>query len=86
MGTLTARGRKQIKAKNFAGPGRTYPDEDPGHARAALSRVSANGSPAVKAEVRANVHKKYPSMGKPKVAKADKHSQPKFPKVAKEYT
>lgn len=36
------------------------PDES--HARDALSRVSANGSPAEKAAVRRRVHAKYPDI------------------------
>lgn len=62
MAKLTASGRDKIKAKNFAGPDRSYPIEDKSHARNALSRVSANGSPAVKAEVRAKVEEKYPGI------------------------
>lgn len=64
MAKLTTAGRNKIAGKNFAGPARSYPIENASHARNALSRVSANGSPAVKAEVRAKVHAKYPSIGK----------------------
>jgi hypothetical protein len=62
MGKLTAKARKALPPKDFAGPDESYPDEDPAHARDALSRVSANGAPAVKAQVRKNVAKKYPNM------------------------
>ena len=63
MAKLTAKQRKKIPAKDFAlGKGR-YPIEDASHARNALSRVSANGTPAEKAEVRAKVHAKYPGIG-----------------------
>lgn len=63
MAKLTAEARKKIPAKDFAlGKGR-YPIEDKSHARNALARVSGNGSPAEKAEVRRKVHAKYPSMG-----------------------
>lgn len=63
MAKLTAKARKKIPAKDFAlGKGR-YPIEDKSHARNALSRVSANGTPAEKATVRAKVHAKYPSIG-----------------------
>jgi hypothetical protein len=72
MAKLTAKARKSISGKNFAGPDRSYPDEDKSHARNALSRVSANGSPAVKKEVRAKVHAKYPDIGKSRGPKADK--------------
>jgi hypothetical protein len=63
MSKLTSAGRDKIAPKNFAGPNKSYPIEDKNHARNALSRVSQNGSPAVKAEVRAKVHEKYPSIG-----------------------
>lgn len=62
MAKLTTKARKRLPTKDFAGPGRSYPIENPSHARDALSRVSANGSPKVKAEVRAKVAKKYPSI------------------------
>jgi len=60
---LTARARKAIPTKEFAGPDRSYPIENASHARNALARV-ANKSPALKAEVRAKVHAKYPGIGK----------------------
>jgi hypothetical protein len=63
-GHLTANARNHMKASTFAGPDRSYPINDASHARNALSRVSANGSPAVKAEVRAAVHRKFPGIGK----------------------
>lgn len=63
MTKLTTKARKAIPSKDFAGPDRSYPIEDKSHARNALSRVSANGSPALKARVRAAVHRKYPSIG-----------------------
>jgi hypothetical protein len=62
-GPLNANRRNALPAKSFAGPDRSYPIEDPNHARAALSRV-ANKSPALKAKVRAAVHRKYPGIGK----------------------
>lgn len=46
-----------------AGSG-SYPIPDKGHAMAALSRVSANGTPAEKAAVRAKVHAKFPGIGR----------------------
>lgn len=62
MAKLSAEGRRELPGSDFAGPKRSYPVNDAAHARAALSRVSANGSPAVKAEVRAKVAERYPSM------------------------
>ena len=60
---LTTKARKAIPTKSFAGPDRSYPIEDASHARNALSRVSQHGSPALKAKVRAAVHRKYPGIG-----------------------
>jgi hypothetical protein len=64
MAKLTTAGRKRIKPKNFALPGRRYPIEDRAHARNALARVSQFGSSSEKARVRAAVKRKYPSIGK----------------------
>lgn len=62
MGKLTGKERNALPKKDFAGPARSYPDDTKNRARDALSRVSANGTPAVKAEVRRNVAEKYPSI------------------------
>jgi hypothetical protein len=67
---LTTKARKAIPAKDFAGPHRSYPIENPSHARNALARAS--GKP-VEAEVRAKVHKKYPSIGKSVVPRGEHH-------------
>jgi hypothetical protein len=64
MARLTASTRRALPTGEFALPGRRYPIEDKAHARNALSRVSANGTPAEKATVRAKVHRKYPDIGK----------------------
>lgn len=64
MARLTTRARKKLPAGKFAGPDRSYPINNASHARNALSRVSANGSPALKAEVRRKVHAAYPSIGR----------------------
>lgn len=61
---LTARGRNQIKEKNFALPGERYPIQDRAHARNALARVAQHGSPEEQARVRAKVHAKFPGIGK----------------------
>src|SRR5690242_2088164 len=63
VGKLTAAERKHIPMGQFAGPHRSYPINDASHARNALSRVSQNGSPALQAQVRAAVHRKYPGIG-----------------------
>lgn len=69
MAKLTTAARKAIPGSNFALPGRRYPIENASHARNALSRVSANGTPAEKAAVRAKVHKKFPGIGRSKTKK-----------------
>jgi hypothetical protein len=74
MGKLNAKKRNALPGKDFAGPDRSYPDEDLGHARAALSRVSANGSPKVKKEVRAKVHRDWPGIKVKGLKKAGKIS------------
>lgn len=40
MAKLTAAARNELPTGKFAGPGRTYPVEDPPHAKAAKSRAS----------------------------------------------
>jgi hypothetical protein len=65
MAKLKEATRNKLPAKDFAGPGRSFPIEDASHARNALARV-ANKSPAEKKEVRAKVHSKYPDIGKRK--------------------
>lgn len=62
-GPLTAKRRNALPTKSFAGPDRSYPINDPNHARNALSRVSQHGSPELKERVRAAVHRKYPGIG-----------------------
>lgn len=61
---LTSEKRNSLKSSSFAGPDRSYPANDKNHARNALARVSEFGSPSLKKEVRAKVHKKYHSIGK----------------------
>ena len=77
-GWLSAKDRQDLPKSDFALPGKgkgpkgagagSYPILDRAHGIAALSRVSANGSPSEKAAVRAKVHAKYPTLG----SKADK--------------
>ena len=62
MARLTAKRRNALPTKSFAGPDRSYPINDPSHARNALARVSQFGSPQLKAQVRAKVHKKFPGI------------------------
>lgn len=64
MAKLTTAARNALPNSAFAGPNRSYPVNDPSHARNALSRVSQFGSSALKSKVRAKVHKKFSSIGK----------------------
>lgn len=52
---------------------RKYPIENIAHARNALARVSAYGSPKEKAEVRRKVYARYPKLRDP-VILAEKHA------------
>jgi len=62
MAKLTTAGRNRISSKNFAGPNNSYPIHDASHARNALARVSQHGTPALKAQVRGKVRRKYPGI------------------------
>lgn len=63
MAKLTYTQRKNLPAKTFVFPKtRKYPLPDKSHAVNALSRMASKGS-AVKAKVRAAVHRKFPSIG-----------------------
>lgn len=62
MNKLTTTERKALPSKDFAGPKKSYPIPNLSHARNALSRVSENGSPTVKAMVRAEVHRRFPQI------------------------
>lgn len=64
MAKLKAKTRNALPASDFAGPDRSYPINDASHARNALARVSQFGTAALKAKVRAKVHRKYPGIGK----------------------
>ena len=73
MAKLKIAQRNRMPSSEFALPGKgegpkgkgsgSYPINDAGHARAALSRVAANGSAEEKAEVREKVHEKFPDIG-----------------------
>lgn len=69
MAKLTTKTRNAIPSKDFALGGRRYPIQNASHARNALARVSQFGTPTEKAEVRAKVHKKYPTIGEKKAAR-----------------
>jgi hypothetical protein len=67
---LSYKEKKALPKGEFVFPKeKKYPIEDKAHARNALSRVSASGTPEEKKKVRAAVHRKYPNIGE---TKADK--------------
>jgi hypothetical protein len=65
MARLKAATRNALPASDFAGPGRSFPIEDPNHARAALSMAHNASDPGA---IRAAVHRRFPGIGKPKLA------------------
>lgn len=66
MAKLTYKARQKLSGKAFAvdGQKRRYPIHDIAHARNALARVAAHGTPSEKAQVRRKVYAKYPSLKK----------------------
>jgi len=64
MAKLTSKQREKLPAKDFAidGAERRYPIHDIAHARNALARVSAFGTPKEKAVVRRAVYNRYPEL------------------------
>lgn len=62
MAKLSAKQRNALPAKDFAGPDRSYPVNNASHARNALARASQHAGPALKAKIRAKVHKKFPGI------------------------
>lgn len=77
MSHISTEHRKELPEKDFALPGTRshsggsggYPIDTAARARDALSRVSANGSPSEKKEVREKVHEKFPDIGEKKEEK-----------------
>lgn len=61
MARLTTSERNALPDSDFAGPGRSFPVQDRGHAKAALGRASEY-HPELKAKIRAKVAKKFPDM------------------------
>lgn len=63
MAKLTYKKRQRLPKTSFAIPEeRAYPIMDEAHARNALARVSAFGTPEEKKRVRRAVKKKYPKI------------------------
>jgi hypothetical protein len=61
MARLTTKERNNLPDSAFAGPGRSFPVNDRGHAKAAVGRASEY-HPELKAKIRAKVAKKFPDM------------------------
>lgn len=61
MARLSAKQRKALPAKDFAGPGRSFPINDKNHAKAALS-MAHNAPPSAQGKIKA--------MAKAKLGKA----------------
>lgn len=56
MSKLSAAARRALPSSAFAGPGRSFPVEDKGHARAALGRINnapASARPKIRARAQA---------------------------------
>lgn len=58
----TKSGRAAMAPGSFALPGKKYRIDDKAHAKNALARVAANGTPAQKAHVQRAVKAKFPSI------------------------
>lgn len=70
MAKLTAAARKKIPAGKFAGPGRSFPINDPTHARLAISGATrseraGNISASTAARIKSKARKKLGSGKKP---------------------
>ena len=61
MARLKAAARNKLPASDFAGPHRSFPVNDPAHARNALARAS-QFHPELKAKIAAKVHRKFPGI------------------------
>lgn len=75
MAKLTYKQRKKLPRGAFVypeAPRDGYPINDLAHARNALARVSAHGTPAEKAKVRAAVYRKYPELKRRAAARGKK--------------
>lgn len=60
MARLSAADRRSLPSSTFAGPHRSFPIPDPGHARAALALIRhapASARPHIRARAEAMLHK-----------------------------
>jgi hypothetical protein len=77
MAKLTTKARNALPDSDFAGPDRSFPVNNPSHARDALARAS-QFHPELKAKIKAKVHRKFPNIkieGEPAKKRADKPSR-----------
>jgi hypothetical protein len=61
MAKLTSKQRKALPASEFAGPKRSFPIPDAGHAKAALGRINnapASARPKIRARAKAMLAKR----------------------------
>lgn len=70
MAKLTAATRNALPTSSFAGPGRSYPINNPSHARNALARASQFASSGLKSKIRRKVAAKFPSIKLSSMARA----------------
>ncbi len=83
MARLTAAERRALPDSAFAIPSeRKYPEEDAGHAKAALARAGEYGTPAVKAAVRKKAAAKFGMTGKKKPKKSAPRMGPATSKIS----
>jgi hypothetical protein len=74
MARLKAAQRNALPDSAFAGPHRSFPINDPSHARNALARAS-QFHPELKAKIAAKVRRKFPSIaveGEPSKPRSDR--------------
>jgi len=65
MSVLTSKARKALPDSAFVFPkDRRYPIHDAKHARNAMARVAAYGTPTEKKAVAQKVHKRFPQIGR----------------------
>ena len=80
MAPLTSKKRNSLPSSDFAGPDRSYPIENPSHARNALARAAQNASPDLEAKIKAKVRRRYPNIkveGEASKLRADRSSRRK---------
>lgn len=62
MAKLTAKARNALPTSDFAGPDRSYPINNPSHARNALARAAQHASPELQSKIKAKVRRKFPNI------------------------